>query len=321
MKFVPVVYEHAAALIGRRPYEVSCDAGLLVAAHAEAFRRYHHSPVVVGIDVYNVESEAYGARLRDPGGIAIPSIESPFCAEIEDLLSLAPIDPLKDGRFPIVLEAAGRLREECKGASVAIPLSGPFSTAQNLLGMEELLFAVMADPGGARDALLRIARDVGTIIESITAQGFEVIVFESSASPPLLSPSLFRKAEVPALAHVGEVHRRVTGRGVALILGGNTVPVLEDLVGVGAGSIICPAEADGRAFFEKMRGHPEIAVRINMRPGVFASSIEEALAEAARAVALAPHQENVCIGSGVLPYDANPEIVLGVQSYIEELQQ
>jgi hypothetical protein len=186
--------------------------------------------------------------------------------------------------------------------------------------MEELLFAVMADPESVRDALLVVARHAGSIIEKISAMGFEVIVFESSASPPLLSPTLFLQAEVPALACIGEVHRRVTGRGVAMILGGNTVPVLEDLIGVGAGSIICPAEADGEAFFEKMRPHPEIAVRINMRPGVFASSIDEAIAEAARAVALASKKQNVCIGSGVLPYDAKPDIVLGIQSYIEEQQ-
>jgi hypothetical protein len=200
-------------------------------------------------------------------------------------------------------------------------LSGPFSIAQNLLGLEELLFAVMADPEGVRDALLVVARHVGSIVEKITALGFEVIVFESSASPPLLSPTLFRKAEVPALACIGEAHRHVTGRGVALILGGNIVPVLEDLIGVGAGSMICPAEVDGDAFFEKMRPHPEIAVRINMRPGVFASSIEEAMVEAARAMALASKKQNVCIGSGVLPYDANPDIVLRIQSYVEEQQQ
>jgi len=162
---------------------------------------------------------------------------------------------------------------------------------------------------------------VGRIIKTITASGFEVIVFESSASPPLLSPALFRKVEVPALAHVGEVHRRVTGRGVALILGGNTVPVLEDIVDTGAGSIICPAEVDGDAFFEKLGRRPDVAVRINMLPGVFASSIEDAMAEAARAMVLAGTRQNVCIGSGVLPYDANPEIVLRIQSHVEEQQQ
>ena len=43
--------------------------------------------------------------------------------------------------------------------------------------------------------------------------------------------------------------------------------------------------------------------------------------EAARAVTLASRKENVCIGSGVLPYDANPDIVLGIQSFIEEQQR
>ena len=47
--FTPSVYEHAAALIGETPWRVSRDPECLFRAHAEAFRRYRHSPVVVGI--------------------------------------------------------------------------------------------------------------------------------------------------------------------------------------------------------------------------------------------------------------------------------
>jgi hypothetical protein len=36
MDISPSVYEHAAALIGRTPWEVSRDPELLYAAHAEA---------------------------------------------------------------------------------------------------------------------------------------------------------------------------------------------------------------------------------------------------------------------------------------------
>jgi hypothetical protein len=80
--FVPVVYEHAAQLIGKRPWEVSREEDLLVAAHAAAFQRYRLSPVVVGIDIYNVEAEAYGSVLGDAGGIAIPSVERFACAKV-----------------------------------------------------------------------------------------------------------------------------------------------------------------------------------------------------------------------------------------------
>jgi hypothetical protein len=61
MEFTPVVYEHAAKFIGRRPWEVSRSADLLVEAHAAAYGVYRHAPIVAGIDVYNVEAEAYGA--------------------------------------------------------------------------------------------------------------------------------------------------------------------------------------------------------------------------------------------------------------------
>jgi uroporphyrinogen decarboxylase len=277
--------------------------------------------VVAGIDFYNVEAEAYGAVVQDAGGIAVPFIASTPFRHVSELLGLKPIDPATDGRFPLVFESAMRLRTACPGAVVAVPLSGPFSIAQNLLGMEEILVGALSDPEVVREVLLVIARHLGSVIEKALALGLEVIVFESSASPPLLSPSLFRTAEVPALAHLGAVHRKAAGRGIAFILGGNTVPVLDDIIQAGAGSIICPAEVDGEAFFRKMRAHPGVAVRINMRPGVFARSYEEAVAEAASALALAAGKDNVCIGSGVLPYDAIPDIVRRIQSYIEGHQR
>jgi hypothetical protein len=318
MTFVPVVYEHAAALIGRRPFEVSRDAGLLAAAHAVAYARYHHSPVVVGIDVYNVEVEAYGATLRDAGGSSIPSIEAPFCHCVNDIFALKGLDPLNDGRFPLVLAAASTLRATCPGAAIAIPVSGPFSIVQGLMGMEELLYATMADPDNAREALLVVARHLLHVIEVIASRGFDVILFESSASPPLLSPVLFRRVEAPALALIGQEFRRKKKKGLPMILGGNTLPVLEDILRAGAGGVICPAEVDGTSFMNVMERYPEVEVRVNMRPGVFAASFDEAEREAAKAMDVARGRPNACIGSGVLPYDAKPEIVLHIHTFIEE---
>ena len=73
MEFTPVVYEHAAKFIGRSPWEVSRSADLLVEAHAAAYAVYRHTPVVAGIDVYNVEAEAYGAVVGASRGNEVPS--------------------------------------------------------------------------------------------------------------------------------------------------------------------------------------------------------------------------------------------------------
>ncbi len=70
-----------------------------------------------------------------------------------------------------------------------------------------------------------------------------------------------------------------------------------------------------------MEAHPEVMVRINVKPSVFCSdNTAVAFAEADRVMALAAGREKVCIGSGVLPYEAIPEIVLAVKRYLKEGQ-
>lgn len=320
--FVPVVYEHAAQLIGKRPWEVSREEDLLVAAHGAAFQRYHLSPVVVGIDIYNVEAEAYGSVLGDAGGIAIPSVERFACAEVGEILDLHAPDLRTDGRFPLVLEAARRLKERWPSAEVRVPLSGPFSIASNLVGFEELLFAVATDPGSVRDALLHLAEHQSAAIRTLRAMGLDVIMFESAATPPLLSPSAFHAIEIPALHTIAAAHRRAAGSGIHLVIGGNTVPILDWLVGLEPGLLLCPSETDQNVFMEFIRPYPEITVRINMPPIVFTAAGEtQAVAEADRALALASGRDKVSIGTGVLPYDADPDIVLRIQSYIEGHRQ
>jgi len=62
--FTPAVYEHAARFVGRTPAEVSGDAELLFQAHRGAYLEYRHQPIAVGIDIYNLEAEAYGDKVE-----------------------------------------------------------------------------------------------------------------------------------------------------------------------------------------------------------------------------------------------------------------
>src|SRR5271169_2435987 len=69
--FSPAIYEHAARFVGRTPWEVSRDPELLFEAHRRAWLEYRHTPVCVGIDIYNLETEAYGAKIPAPDGAGI----------------------------------------------------------------------------------------------------------------------------------------------------------------------------------------------------------------------------------------------------------
>lgn len=310
MRFTPSVYEHAAALVGMSPLRVSRDGDLLFQAHAEAFRRYGHAPVTVGIDIYNLEAEAYGAGLDAPAGNGIPTICRHLGAEVADLLRLGPLD-VRSGRIPMVLEAGRRLARSFPAADVRIPVSGPFSLAGNLIGFDALLCGLMDDPDAVRTALLHLAEGQVRLCREIVANGLGIALFESGATPPLLSPERFASVELPVLKRVVAGASAAAGRPVPCVIGGNTAPILDSLLETGAGYVICPAETDQARFMRDMRAHPGVMVRVNMRAAVFAAGAAAALrGEFARCAALAAGREKVCIGSGGLPYDANPERVL-----------
>lgn len=311
MDFSPSVYEHAAFLIGRTPWEVSRDADLLFEAHAEAFRRYGHAPIVVGIDIYNLEAEAYGGVIERPHGTGIPAIGTPICSGAGELTRLEPFDPAVAGRIPMVIEVAGRLAEEFPEADVRVPLSGPFSIAANLVGFETLLCDVATDPAAAATALEHLVEGQVGFCEAICRAGLNIAFFESAAAPPLLSPAMFRSVELPALRGIINRTSAVAGHPVPCIIGGDTTPILEAMLETGTGYVVCPIETDQPAFMKKIWSRTDVRVRVNTSSHVMVYGTRDELrAEFERIGRLTAGRDNVCMGTGALPYETPPENVL-----------
>jgi len=315
MDFSPSVYEHAAFLIDRTPWEVSRDAELLFAAHAEAFRRYGHAPIVVGIDIYNLEAEAYGGAIARPHGTGIPAIGQPVCSSVDELAELPPLDPIRAGRIPMVIEVAGRLARQFPEADVRVPLSGPFSIAANLVGFETLLCEVLTRPAAAAAALEHLVEGQVRFCRAICRHPggtrLGVAFFESAAAPPLLSPELFRTVELPALRSIIGRTSQVVGRPVPCVIGGDTTPILEAILETGTGMVICPIETDQEAFLRKIWDRTEVRVRVNTSSQVMVHGTRAQLrGELDRVVRLTAGRGNVCLGTGALPYETPPENVL-----------
>ena len=256
MKFEPAIYEHAAKLIGKTPWEVSRDKDLIVKGHKAAFELYGHTPVVVGIDIYNLEAEAFGSVIAEPDGDGIPAPHEPLCDEVEDILKLTDFDPATSGRLAMVIEAAVELKALLPDAVVKVPVSGPFSLASNLCGLENLLCDCMTDPEVVVEALEKLTQNQLRFVEAIRAAGIEPTFFESAATPPLVPPHMFEETVLPFL-------KRVIGDS-ACIIGGNTEPILEPMISTGTQYVICPGETDQAAFMKKMEAHPEGSGNLNL---------------------------------------------------------
>jgi len=315
--FAPSVYEHAARVIKKSPWEVSRSCDLLAQGHIEAYRLYRHSPVVVGIDIYNLEAEAYGAPVDKPAGNGIPAISRHPCSSMKDLLDLEPFDPQTDGRIPMVIEASKRIASKCPDTDVKIPLSGPFSLAANLIGFESLLCEVYTEPGLVGRALKHLVAGQVEFCREVVRNDLDIAFFESAATPPLMSPDNFRDIELEALEKIMTETSAVVGHPVPCIMGGDTLPILDYILQTGTGYVCCPAKTDQPRFMEAMKAHPEVMVRINMDPGGLSSkNFDVAQKEVDRVLALAENRPNVCIGTGCLPFEADPDVVLKAREYI-----
>ena len=317
--FSPSVYEHAAFLIGMSPWAVSRDMELLCSAHRKAYEIYHHSPVVVGIDIYNLEAEAYGCTVDRPDGNGIPAITREIFDSIEETRILKPFDPKVDGRIGMIIEAGERLSEELPDADVRVPVSGPFSIAVSLRGFGGLLEDVAYSPGEVSRFLKQLVEGQVRLCRDVMEAGLDVAFFESAAAPPLLSPRHFREIELPALKEAMERVGEAVGHSVPCIIGGDTEPILEEILSTGTGYVICPAqtETDQGAFMEKFGDRTDVKVRINLTPNTVAyGSEEEILKEVDRILKLANGRPNVLLGTGAVPYETPPENILLIKEYV-----
>jgi len=319
MKFSPSIYEHAAKLINKTPWQVSRDSELLFQAHAEAFRRYHHSPVIIGIDIYNLEAEAYGAKINQPDGTGIPAITSHLCSSSKAIMELHLFDPNSAGRISMVIETGKRLAKALPDADVRIPVSGPFSIASNLAGFETLLIDILTNPDIVLGALEHIVKGQVNICKEIVNQGLDISFFESSAAPPLISPQMFKEVVLPPLKSIIEQAAAIVGHPVPCIIGGDTTPILESIMETGTEYVICPSATDQEKFMEKMKHYPDVMVRINMNPNILvACDLQAVYNEVDRVIALGKGREKVCIGTGVLPFETQPEVILKIMDYIKK---
>ena len=200
--FTPAVYEHAARFAGCSPWTTSREAERMFQGHRGAYLAYHHQVIAVGIDIYNLEAEAYGATVCNTGEDGIPAIHQPLLASLDEGLTLAPFDPAHAGRVAMIIEVGRRLKREFPDADVRIPVAGPFSIAFNLRGISSLCEDVLIRPEDTARFLWRLAENQAGLCRAVAQAGLDVAFFESAASPPILSPRQFRELELPALRRV-----------------------------------------------------------------------------------------------------------------------
>jgi uroporphyrinogen decarboxylase len=316
--FTPVIYEHAARFVGRSPWDVSRDPELLFAAHRAAYLEYRQQVIAVAIDIYNLEAEAYGAKVEASTPDAIPAIHRPLLGSLDEGVNLPPFDPERDGRIAMLLSVAQRLKREFPEADVRLPVGGPFSIAFNLRGINGLCLDAADRPEMLARMLMRLAENQAVLCRAVVKAGLDVAFFESAAAPPILSPRQFHELEMPALRRVLEIAAECVGHPVPCIMGGNTYPVIDDLLSTGTNYLACNVETNQAALVERVaRTHPHVKVRVNLDPGVVACRDPQRIYRAIdHVLEIVGPRTNCLMGTGAMPLETPPENIRLIREYV-----
>ena len=312
--FVPSVYEHGAAVLGKSPGEVSRDPALMARAAIEAHALYDHDIVTVGIDIYNIEAEAFGCQVSDGAGTSVPGVTShPLAGRpLGEAESLAIPVPGESNRLGLIAEAAGKVFDEIGGQVwVYACTGGPFSQAVELRGFENLIGDMMDAPEAVHKLMARTTELSLAHARDLSQRGCGIYLYESWATLPLIDPSIFERFVVPWNRKViSAVRREFDTPPPAIIMGGDTAILIDFFLQAGT-SLVAP---DFNTDFDYVKARTKgrkIIVRGCVDPKMIERGQWDPLAEAIGTLGRkARGMKNFVWGCGCVSYNTPPEHVL-----------
>jgi uroporphyrinogen decarboxylase len=227
----------ASALLGMSMREYCTDGEAMAEAHIAAWERYGHDLIDLENGVAALAS-AVGCEVGFEEDTSPPWVTAPALERIEDVDRLRPIDPHRDGLLPEVVRATRLISERLgeRAFLLAEADQGPFSLATQIVGIEELLLAVMMP---ARHEHLRRLLDYTTeqVITYaralIAAGGHMTCMGESIAGPDVCSPDVYRQWAWPYERRVVET-LAAEGIRIGLHICGDATRIAADMVGTGS---------------------------------------------------------------------------------------
>jgi uroporphyrinogen decarboxylase len=249
---VPIVGNTAARVLGIKVAEFRGNGRLIADAQIAAYHRFGYDVIRIFTDLYT-QAEAMGARVHYPADetayLAAPAIRS-----VDEIASLQPADPKKDGNLPAHLEAMDRAFQAVgKEVPVTGALTGPFTTASFLIGTENLVRLTLKNPAAVHQLCEVACRSALIYAEAILDTGCTPSLTDAMCSTTVISPRQFKEFGQPYLTRlVNFIHGR--GRSVTLHICGKTAPIWEAMADTGADCLSIDNAADLEAARVKV-GH------------------------------------------------------------------
>jgi len=232
--FYPMVGRCQAKYAGFTVRQFFTDAAALSNATLAFYERFGPDLVGVAGDT-TMEAEAFGNEVgffED----AMPYVTKRFLEDKGNLAKLEVPNPRRHGRLPIFLEACERVRSVVKDTSVGGIIGGPWGTASQLRGLEQLLYDTVDDPDFVHQLMKLTTEFAKRFGDAQRELGIGLCIGEPAGSCSVVSPHMFRTFILPYLQDI-VAHFQQTGAAMTLHICGYVDPIMEDMVASGAAAI------------------------------------------------------------------------------------
>ncbi len=317
--FCPAIYEHKAKLLQKSISEVAQDARLLAESVFAEYETYKPDMLTVGMDIYNIEAQALGGVVVYPDSPdVVPSIKDRLIESLDEVEKLPRIDPENAGRMPLVIEAAETVNKKL-GDQVPVrgAVSGPYSIAAELFGIEKLIMEMVMNPQ-AFSRLIDYCADISLRygLEFIK-RGMGVCLFDSQASPPLISPENYKDHLLERMKHINTQYKKHGCEFTEYVIGGRTDEIANMMIETGFEIVLSDFCAEPAMILGKTGDHQLIRRNINPRLVEQGQSddLDEQITETVKTARI---DKSVIIGTGVLSYNTPIENVIYTKNKCEE---
>lgn len=317
--FMPAIYDLKPSFLQAPAHTFGQNMKDIIDALVYEAEQLEADALTAAYDVYNIEAEAVGCTvLRDPR-ILMPEIERPLFRTPDDFLKLkAP--GATCGRMEVFIQAAEEiLKRYGRTLPVRGGISGPFSMAGKIYPEGNLLMETATDPKKLWP-LLRFCTDTIKIYaKAFASTGAGVVVFDSLVCPPMLSPQSYHDLILPLHR---EIMHSLEVQGIlqrTLIIGGNTLPLLPDMVSTGATQYLLDYNIPLEEVKSVLQEYPDKVFRVNLPPAAFGLHGHDELERILRKTLESLEDfSNFIIGTGILPPDVPPAHILSAKRQVQD---